>query len=66
MNNPIEFKGRTEDKIVSSLIRKTTMFSEKVDNSEKLGELKEKNEVLVVYFGESEGDLEWKTYKLLA
>ena len=42
------------------------MFSEKVDNSEKLGELKDKNEVLVVYFGESEGDLEWKTYKLLA
>ncbi|EGR32783.1 prolyl 4- beta polypeptide, putative [Ichthyophthirius multifiliis] len=64
LNNLINFSARTEDKILASLEKKTEKHSLKVESQQQLDELKEKSEVMFVYFGNPEQEqTQWSVFK---
>lgn len=67
IENPVDFNGgRTDKDIVNWIKKRTGSVSEAITTAEELKAFTSKNQVAVVFFGESETDANWSAFKSLA
>lgn len=65
--NPVDFNGgRTEKDILNWIKKRTGSVSEALNTAEELTAFTQKNQVAIVYFGESEKDANYEAFKSLA
>ncbi len=67
LENPIDYNGGRKHKdIVNWLKKRTGSVSELINDHETLKTFLSKNKVAVVYYGQSENDENWSTFKTAA